>query len=103
MTEDAWRDPSGGNQPTTVGRMLFGEALPPGVPFEAVNLLMTKKELTKLIDACYRQAGHRDTVIMLDRIKDLGFYYATRAGLSICAYDILIPTQKRKLIRNARD
>ena len=103
MTEDAWRDPSGWKQSTTVGRVLFGEILPPGVPFEAVNLLMTKKELTKLIDACYRQAGHRETVIMLDRIKDLGFSYATRAGVSICVDDMLIPMKKSELIRKAQE
>src|SRR5947209_3232879 len=103
MTEDAWRDPSGWKQSTTVGRVLFGEILPPGVPFEAVNLLMTKKELTKLIDACYRQAGHRETVIMLDRIKDLGFSYATRAGISICVDDMLIPMKKSELIRKAQE
>src|SRR5213594_1393696 len=103
MTEETWRDPSRWKQYTTVGRVLFGEVLPPGVPFEAVNLLMTKKELTKLIDACYRQAGHRDTVIMLDRIKDLGFYYATRAGISISVDDMLIPTKKSELIRKAQE
>src|SRR2546427_3405469 len=103
MTGATWRDPSRWKQYTTVGRVLFGEVLPPGVPFEAVNLLMTKKELTKLIDACYRQAGHRDTVIMLDRIKDLGFYYATRAGISISVDDMLIPTKKSELIRKAQE
>src|SRR5216117_2813415 len=103
MTEVTWRDPSRWKQYTTVGRVLFGEILPPGVPFEAVNLLMTKKELTKLIDSCYRQAGHRETVIMLDRIKDLGFYYATRAGISISVDDMLIPTKKSELIRKAQE
>src|SRR5437016_200348 len=102
MTEATWRDPSRWKQYTTVGRVLFGEVLPPGVPFEAVNLLMTKKELTKLIDACYRQAGHRDTVIRLDRIKALGFYYATRAGISISVDDMLIPTKKSELIKKAQ-
>src|SRR5437899_63425 len=81
----------------------FDGVLPPGVPFEAVNLLMTKKELTKLIDACYRQAGHPETVIMLDRIKDLGFSYATRAGVSICVDDMLIPMKKSELIRKAQE
>jgi DNA-directed RNA polymerase subunit beta' len=103
MTEETWREPSRWKQYTTVGRMLFGEILPPGVPFEAVNLLMTKKELTKLIDTCYRHSGHRETVIMLDRIKDLGFYYATRAGISICVDDMLIPTKKSELIRKAQE
>src|SRR5438552_5440440 len=108
MRAPGWRDapcrtPSGWKQYTTVGRVLFGEILPPGVPFEAVNLLMTKKELTKLIDACYRQAGHRETVTMLDRIKDLGFSYATRAGVSICVDDMLIPMKKSELIRKAQE
>ncbi|HWV46815.1 MAG TPA: DNA-directed RNA polymerase subunit beta', partial [Nitrospira sp.] len=69
---------------TTVGRVLLSEILPPGLPFANANKLMTKKEMTKLIDAVYRQTGHRDTVEFLDKIKDIGFNYATRAGLSIC-------------------
>jgi len=103
MTEDTWTDPSRWKHYTTVGRVLFGEILPPGTPFESVNLLMTKKELTKLVDVCYRQAGHRETVVMLDRIKDLGFTYATRAGVSICVDDMLIPTKKSELIRKAQE
>ncbi|MEK6694935.1 MAG: hypothetical protein AABY67_06225 [Nitrospirota bacterium] len=64
---------------------------------------MTKKEVAKLIDTCYRQAGPRDTVVMLDRIKDIGFTYATRAGISICIDDMLIPAKKGDLIRKAQD
>ncbi len=103
MTEDSIRDPKRWKHYTTVGRVLFGEILPGGVPFDSVNLLMNKKELTKLIDTCYRQAGHRDTVMMLDRIKDVGFTYATRAGVSICIDDMHIPTKKGELIRKAQD
>ena len=50
------------------------------MPFADANKLMTKKEMSKLIDTVYRQAGHRETVTFLDKIKDLGFHYATRAG-----------------------
>src|SRR6266571_2201231 len=103
MNEHTLRDPARWKQYTTVGRVIFGELLPRGVPFEAVNLVMTKKEITKLIDTCYRKAGHRETVMMLDRIKDLGYFYATRAGISISVDDMLIPTKKSELIRKAQE
>src|SRR3990172_3023839 len=87
---------------TTVGRVILGEILPAMLPFSAVNREMTKKELGRLIDQCYRGAGHRETVILLDRIKDIGYYYATRAGISICIDDMHIPTQKEAFITKAR-
>jgi DNA-directed RNA polymerase subunit beta' len=102
MTEKTLRDPSFWKHYTTVGRVLFGELLPSGIPFDAVNIVMTKKEVTKLIDTCYRRAGHRETVLMLDRIKDVGYYYATKAGISICIDDMHIPTRKGELIRKAQ-
>ena len=63
---------------------------------------MTKKEMTKLIDAVYRQTGHRDTVEFLDKIKDIGFAYATRAGLSICIDNMHIPSKKEDFIGKAQ-
>ncbi len=87
---------------STVGRILMAEVLPASLPFSAANKLMTKKEMTKLIDAVYRQAGHRDTVVFLDRIKDLGFEYATRAGVSICVDNMHIPSKKEDLIGKAQ-
>src|SRR5207245_4870248 len=93
MTEETIHNPKRWNRYTTVGRVIFGEILPASMPLDEVNRLMTKKELTKLIDTCYRQAGPRDTVVMLDRIKDLGFTYATRAGISISIDDMLIPAK----------
>ncbi|MCK8211840.1 hypothetical protein LW979_17510, partial [Erwinia amylovora] len=62
---------AGGLVQTTVGRVLLSEILPAGLPFANANKLMTKKEMTKLIDSVYRQTGHRDTVEFLDKIKDL--------------------------------
>ncbi len=79
---------------TTVGRVLLGEILPPSIPFSAANQLMTKKEMTRLVDSVYRKAGHRDTVMLLDRIKDIGFTYATKAGVSICIDNMHIPAKK---------
>ena len=87
---------------TTVGRVLLSEVLPSSIPFAYANQLMTKKEMTKLIDTVYRQAGHRDTVMFLDQIKDLGFHYATKAGVSICIDNMLIPAKKEELISKAQ-
>jgi len=87
---------------TTVGRMLLAEILPPSIPFSHANQVMTKKEMTKLIDTVYRQAGHRETVLLLDKIKDIGFYYATKAGVSICIDNMHIPTRKTELITHAQ-
>jgi DNA-directed RNA polymerase subunit beta' len=93
---------NGGLVETTVGRVILFEILPQGLPFELVNKVMAKKELMKLIDVCYREAGHRETVILLDKIKDIGFLYATKAGISICVDDMHIPTRKEELISKAR-
>ncbi|HKW85907.1 MAG TPA: DNA-directed RNA polymerase subunit beta', partial [Nitrospiraceae bacterium] len=87
---------------TTVGRILLREILPPSMPFVHANQVMTKKEMTKLIDTVYRQAGHRDTVMFLDKIKDIGFQYATKAGVSICIDNMHIPTRKEELITKAQ-
>ncbi len=86
----------------TVGRVLLGEVLPPGLPFTLVNQEMTKKELTHLIDECYRKAGHKETVVLLDHIKDIGYAYATKAGISICIDDMHIPSKKTDFIEKAR-
>ena len=87
---------------TTAGRVILSEILPPMMPFADANKLMTKKEMSKLIDAVYRQAGHRETVTFLDKIKDLGFHYATRAGMSICIDNMHIPSRKEDLIGKAQ-
>lgn len=86
---------------TTVGRVLLSEILPPGLPFSMVNKVMNKKELTRLIDRIYREAGHRETVLFLDKIKETGFKYATKSGLSISIEDMHIPSKKAELIDNA--
>ena len=87
---------------TTAGRVILAEILPSMMPFADANKLMTKKEMSKLIDAVYRQAGHRETVTFLDKIKDLGFHYATRAGMSICIDNMHIPSRKEDLIGKAQ-
>ncbi len=87
---------------TTVGRVLFGEILPASIEFSHINQVMTKKEMTKLLDAVYREVGVHETVRMLDKLKDLGFYYATKAGVSLCIDNMHIPTKKEVLLGDAR-
>jgi len=88
---------------TTVGRVLLSEILPEGVPFSAVNKVMNKKVLAQLIDLCYRKAGVKATVILADRLKDLGYEYATRSGLSISIKDMTIPGRKSQILDIAFD
>jgi DNA-directed RNA polymerase subunit beta' len=86
---------------TTVGRVIMSEILPEGLSFELVNKEMSKKEIAKLIDASYRQAGARATVLLMDSLKDIGFKYATEAGISICINDMHIPKNKEELLAQA--
>ncbi len=88
---------------TTMGRILLGELLPASVKFEEVNRVLTKKALATLIDHTYRHAGTKDTVILADRLKDTGYEYATRAGISICINDMKIPLEKENFVEKAEN
>ncbi|HLC16049.1 MAG TPA: DNA-directed RNA polymerase subunit beta' [Thermodesulfovibrionia bacterium] len=87
---------------TGVGRVLFYEIVPSKITFDMINKVMTKKEIGKLIEYCYFNAGKRQTVILLDKIEKLGFEYATRSGISICIDDMHIPTKKTEIINKAQ-
>ncbi|MEW5804535.1 MAG: DNA-directed RNA polymerase subunit beta' [bacterium] len=84
---------------TTVGRVIFNEILPKSMPF--VNRVLNKKELTKLIGTCVRQCDHEEVLRLLDDLKELGFRYATKAGVSISIDDMKIPSRKDELIGRA--
>lgn len=86
---------------TTVGRIIVGELLPDEIPFAVVNKELSKKELAFLIDYTYRHAGTKSTVILADRLKDLGYEYATQAGVSICINDMKIPVGKEEFVDKA--
>lgn len=86
---------------TTAGRILLREVVPPEVPFELVNRVMNKKAVANLIDYAYRVAGNKKTVILADKLKDLGFAYVTKSGLSIGIDDIRIPARKAHLLEQA--
>ncbi len=88
---------------TTVGRVLVYEVVPPVIPFKEINRVMKKKDLANLIDLSYRLAGNKATVILADQLKDIGFQYATRAGISIAIKDMVIPASKGELLRKAHE
>ena len=85
---------------TTPGRMLLGDLLPrdKNLSFDLVNKLMTKKEISNVIDAVYRHCGQKETVIFCDRIMALGFTHAFKAGISFGKDDMQIPDSKAKLV-----
>ena len=87
---------------STVGRILLREIVPEEIPFSLVNKVMKKNELANLIDYCYRYGGDKKTVLLCDRLKDLGYRYATLAGISICIDDMLIPSNKEALLKEAQ-
>jgi DNA-directed RNA polymerase subunit beta' len=86
---------------TTVGRVIFNSATPKGFPF--VNGMLKKKGLQQLVQRCYLENGLQTTVEMLDALKQLGFTYATRSGMSIGIEDLIIPQSKAELSDKARD
>ncbi len=87
---------------TTVGRVLMYEIVPKALPFKIVNRTMGKKQLGDLIDSCYRACGQKETVLLADKLRSLGYTFATRAGISICVDDLLIPAKKVPLLETAR-
>ena len=86
---------------TTTGRIIVSELLPEKVPFELVNCVLNKKNIAALVSGAYRLAGTKATVILCDRIKDLGYEYATRAGVTIGVKDLKIPANKPKMLATA--
>src|SRR3989441_5685404 len=86
---------------TTVGRVILNEQLPKEMPF--INGLLKKKGLQQLVQSCYLKFGLEKTVEMLDSLKNTGFAYATRSGLSIGIDDLIIPKEKAQLVDAARD
>jgi len=85
---------------TTVGRVILNELLPEGFGF--VNELQDKKKIGAVISNCYKRFGQDKTIKLLDNLKDLGFNYATLAGISIGISDITIPIQKAEILKNSK-
>ncbi|MGB0056396.1 MAG: DNA-directed RNA polymerase subunit beta' [Methyloceanibacter sp.] len=104
-TVDEKNKPASHIYETTPGRMLLGDLLPrnPNVPFELINRLLTKKDISHMIDVVYRHCGQKETVIFCDRIMGLGFSYACRAGISFGKDDMVIPETKDAIVHKTSD
>tara|TARA_B100000683_G_scaffold39879_1_gene35220 strand:+ start:90 stop:4256 length:4167 start_codon:yes stop_codon:yes gene_type:complete len=87
---------------TTVGRVLLYEVVPKVIPFDLVNKVLGKKELGALIDRCYRMTGQKDTVLLADRLRTMGYTEATRAGISIAMINMVIPDAKKDIIERSK-
>ena len=101
----AWTFDENGNRvskifETTPGRMILGQLLPDHkkIPFDVVNKLMTKKEISTMIDIVYRNCGQKETVIFCDKIMALGFHEAFKAGISFGKDDMVVPETKQRII-----
>ena len=90
---------------TTPGRVMLGQVLPKSskVPYDVVNKLMTKREISGMIDQVYRHCGQKETVIFCDRIMALGFHHAFKAGISFGKDDMVVPSTKWKIIEKTRN
>ncbi len=88
--------------PTTVGRAMLFDICPEGIKFEAINKVMGKKQLAELIDLVYRECGQKSTVLLADALRTTGYKYATKAGISICLDDMVIPPSKEVLLGEAQ-
>jgi len=89
---------------TTPGRMMIGDLLPrqPNITFDLVNKLLTKREISHMIDVVYRHCGQKDTVIFCDKVMAIGFHYAFKAGISFGKDDMVIPDTKPGLVEETR-
>src|SRR5581483_5508047 len=90
---------------TTPGRVVLGSVLPKSakIPFDLVNRLMTKREISSMIDTVYRHCGQKETVIFCDRIMALGFYHAFKAGISFGKDDMVVPESKWRTVEQTRE
>lgn len=86
---------------TTTGRVIFNQILPKG--FRFVNVTLGKKDVSEIVSECYKFFGHSETIDLLDKIKALGFEYATLGGISIGVNDLHIPPAKRECIEEAKE
>ena len=86
---------------TTVGRALLAEIRPEGMPFHMLNETLKKKQISGLINSCYRRLGLKKTVVFADKLMYTGFHYATLSGVSIGIDDLVVPAEKKKILATA--
>jgi DNA-directed RNA polymerase subunit beta' len=86
---------------TTVGRALLYEIVPDGLPYDLINRTLGNKDMSSLINTCYRIVGLKATVIFADQLMYMGYEYSTRSGASIGVEDFVIPKEKARIIEEA--
>ncbi len=86
---------------TTVGRALLSKILPEGLPFSHIDLDMSKRAISAVLNVCYRKVGLKSTVIFADQLMYTGFAYATRAAVSFGIDDMIIPDEKAPILATA--
>jgi DNA-directed RNA polymerase subunit beta' len=86
---------------TTVGRALLAEIRPTGMPFRLLNEPLKKRQISYLINSCYRRLGLKKTVVFADKLMYTGFHYATMAGVSIGIDDLVVPDEKKEILAGA--
>jgi DNA-directed RNA polymerase subunit beta' len=86
---------------TTVGRALLAEIRPAGLPFHLLNRTLKKRQISGLINSCYRRLGLKKTVVFADKLMYTGFQYATKAGVSIGIDDLVVPDEKKNILKSA--
>ena len=103
VTVKKWDAETGGlvdsRERTTVGRIMFNRILSPQLRF--VNQPMKRSDLKALVDKCYRELGPAETAHVVDGIKAIGFRFATRGGMTIGLWDIVVPGEKKELLADA--
>ena len=88
---------------TTVGRVIFNDAIPKNWNHPYVNPILDKAALKKMITSCYRTYGNAETARFLDAIKDLGFHYATQSGTTVSITDIIVPQAKHDILAKSQE
>jgi DNA-directed RNA polymerase subunit beta' len=90
---------------STAGRMILSEIFPrhPKLKFDLINRVLTNKDISKLVDEVYRHCGQKETVVFADKLMSMGFKYATYSGISFGKDDLLVPTEKEKLVDTTRE
>jgi len=88
---------------TTVGRALIFEIVPDGIPYSEINKTMVNKDMSRLINICYRTVGLKETVIFADQLMYMGYEYSTRSGASIGVDDFVIPVEKAAIIERSEE
>jgi len=86
---------------TTVGRALLAEIRPSGMPFRLLNETLKKKQISGLINSCYRRLGLKKSVVFADKLMYTGFHYATKSGVSIGIDDLIVPDEKEQILNDA--